>query len=379
MTDDKFIDSTIELFESISWIDNSYYWVTEIDSSTYIQTSIIKRIKKKNIAKKLLDEKFADVVVLHSLGSLPNDIIAKIDKNIKVVWFSWGGDLYSNIWPEYKLIKIENRIKDSFAKKLYESYRSLFAVKQFLKCSLNGSLFKNNRKTFLNAIKRIDYYSGVFPIEYDLILNNNKSIFRAKKIDFNYTRKIEVHDTDVCNYDAQDILVGNSASCLLNHCNVFERLKSFDLKERRVVVPLSYETENWLYLNHVKRKGRKILGDSFIPIENFMNFDDFCQFLKNCSIGIFDIEQQAATGTISLCIGLGMKVFLPQSSVLYSFYKSIGVRVFSIESELTERELNDILLPSDRISNREIILSYFSYENVLRRVEDSFLFIANEM
>lgn len=378
VTDDKFIDSVIEMFESIPWINNSYYWVTARESSTYVQTSIVKTIKEKDIAAKLLCEEFSDVVVLHSLGSLPNDIIVKINEKIRVMWFSWGGDLYSNIWPEHKLIKIENRIKDSYANGLYNLYRGLYATKHFIKYAFEGKIFRNHRKIFRDAVKRIDYYSGVFPVEYDLIHKYNKDIFRAKRIDFNYTKKIKVQDYDFCDTESHGILVGNSASCLLNHCDVFERLKSFDLKGKRVIVPLSYETENRIYLNRVKKKGHKLLGSSFEPVEEFMKFDDFCRFLKNCSVAIFDIEQQAATGTIALCLGLGMKVFLPQTSVSYSFYKSLGVRVFTIETELTESEVNDNLLPSERILNREIVVSYFSYENVLKRIEKSFYTIANE-
>lgn len=377
VTDEKFINSAIELFESITWIDNTFYIVEgDEESLSYIKNPVVKSIKENEIETKILDEKFAEVIVMHSLGALPNDIIIKINKKIKLVWLSWGWDLYSNVWPEYKLIKIENRIKDSFTNVVYNWGRLFLTVKRFLNYSLKGCIIKNHKILFKNALRRIDYYSGVYPIEYDLLLRDNKDVFKAQRIDFNYTRKIKA---DAGWHKKNGILIGNSASCLLNHCDIFERLKSFDLSKRQVFVPLCYETGNRLYLSHVRREGYRIFGDSFVPVDNFMNFSDFCNFLKNCSVAIFDIEQQAASGTISLCLGLGMKVFLPQSSIPYSFYKGIGVRVYSIESELNENELKEELLGEERISNREIVMSYFSYENVLNRVEKSFRRIYNDI
>ncbi len=100
INDEKFIDGIIEMWNSFSECENHYFiykpfgrtdiklkYIRQKEYVEIINTSILRRYL--NVQNDL-----CDVVVLHKLSVLPPYFISKIDNHIKVVWFSWGDDIY---------------------------------------------------------------------------------------------------------------------------------------------------------------------------------------------------------------------------------------------------------------------------------------------
>lgn len=374
VVDDKFIDDAIDLFDTMKEFESSYWIVSDRSMAffNYIKNKDkVKIVDSYTFLRKINNEFLFDVIVLHGLNSLPTELIIEINSNIKLVWFSWGYDIYSNLWPEKKMIKLQRVKSKDF---IIRNYR-------VLNYSYFKYLIKNNfkllmkRECFFKAIHRIDYYSGVFPEEYELIKQRNP-IFRAKKISFNYPYR-----EDICEEsDNEDnwILVGNSSSYLLNHCDVFNRLKRCkEISKRVIFVPLSYGDKG-LYLRNVLKKGRRMFGSMFHPIIEYIPYSEYKNMIKKCSVAIFNVEQQASVGNICICLSLGIKVFLPINSMGYKFFKKIGAIVYSIENDLFF-EIDKKISSSDKKNNKDVVMAYFSFDNVRKRVIESFNLIEKDI
>lgn len=378
ITDDKFLNDTISLLNEIKEIDNRFVCVTQDDRPfEFLNANGVERIHYTQIPP-LISEKTADVIVLHNFYSLPSRYIKVINKDIKVVWLSWGFDIYSNRYPQAKLIDIDHRIK---SKTISPRYR-LWLMKKYLKPCLRKLLRRKEREhnTFIEAIGRVDYFSGVFPIEYDMVKRN--SYFHAKQFFFNYTTKKGVFTEDGIYHDlhpkGNTIQIGNSANKLGNHRNTLWRLRHLDLGNRQLFTPLSYGGDP-LYTSSVCKMGKRLFGDKFVPLLDFMPSDEYVKLTQSISIAIHNIEQQAAVGNILLNLWNGAKVFLPEDSMGYRHFKELGYRIFSIEKELSQANIDTSLVDTDVINNRTLILRDYSFDAIKEKVRNSFMQIGKDL
>ena len=381
ITDEKHLNTTIDLFEDIKELENRYIVVTyddETPSFRFLESKKVEMIHISEINTIISSHSICDTIVIHNLCSLPCEYIKDINKKIKVVWFSWGFDIYANQYPQFKLIKLKNRIKHKTITFRYRLRLLNESRRLFISNLLNKK--RKEQKAFVAAIHRIDYYSGVYPIEYDYLKKN--SFFRAKRIYFNYPPKKNQYDINFLTTDIHPtnnyIQIGNCGTKLGNHGNTFWRLKNIDLQNRKVIVPLSYAGDS-LYRSIVHKKGQEFLGENFFPLTSFMKIDDYFKLIKSASIAIHNVEQQAAVGNILVNIWNGTKVFLPESSLNYQFFKSLGFHIFTIENDLNQTEIDTVLSDSDIIDNRNKIIQHFSFESIRNKVRNSFLTIEQSL
>ena len=236
------------------------------------------------------------------------------------------------------------------------------------------------RQDFINAVSRVDYFSGVFPTEYDMV--KQQPFFLAKQILFNYNTKKGVFTESGINRDlhpiGNTIQVGNSANKLGNHRNTFWRLRHVELGKRKVFTPLSYGGDP-LYVSTVCKMGKRMFGDNFVPLIDFMPYDEYTKMTKSVSVAIHNIIQQAAVGNILLNLWNGAKVFLPEESIGYQYFKSLGFRIFSIERELNQENIDTRLDDKDIIDNRTLIIRYYSFDAIKEKVRNSFMQIQTDM
>lgn len=380
ITDEKFLNLAIELFEEIEELDNRYINIiyNEDRPFQFITSDKVEKINISDIHDIITDPSVCDVIVIHNLSSLPCEQIMNIDKKIKVVWFSWGFDIYANQYPQFKLVKLKNRLKPKTISLRYRLRMINERRRLFISQLLNKK--EKERNDFRSAISRIDYYSGVYPIEYDLLKKN--SFFRAKQIFYNYPTKKGLFSKSKIKDDIKpkgnSILIGNSGTKLGNHGNVFWRLSKINLQNRKVIVPLSYAGDS-LYRSIVQKKGVEIFGENFVPLTSFIQLEKYIDLMESVSIAIHNIEQQAAVGNILVNIWNGTKVFLPESSLNYQFFKSLGFHIFTIENDLNQTEIDTVLSDSDIIDNRNKIIQHFSFESIRNKVRNSFLTIEQSL
>lgn len=370
--DDKFIDC---LFDSMALLNdkwendyllvrkskpNSYKYIKNYDRVTFVQTDAILDY--------LVNQKY-DAVFLHSLPSFPIESIPNIDKRIKVFWFAWGWDIYQlpkeKPFLKYNLIKTETQKELDKLKQITPSKkRTLKDYLRPLKYLFFDSPTNKRIKNYYEAIKRIDYFSGILEYEYDLM----KSVkgFRAKRVTFKY---VSLHGLEnlgfaqLCN--GHNILIGNSAAITNNHLDIIPYLKKLNLGERKIILPLSYpDTKD--YIEDISNAYTKEFGKNTMVLKVFMPSQDYSNLISSCSIAIFYIERQQAIGNINMALIKGCKVFLSETNPVYTYYKDLGLKVFSVQQDLVQKEIDSPLSNEDIENNRTILSQKTNKEQYIR-------------
>lgn len=367
LVDDKFIDALIEVFEATKGEHKHDYIIISNKEKKKLQyitkTEYIKQVDSKDLLT-FINNKEYNLVILHSLSCIPWFKINQIDKRIKILWKAWGFDLYrtpNEIQPFIKLRRLQPITKKywrkHYKKRIYTNFK-VWVYDQI------------HKKEIKQAINRIDYFSGCLPIEYDFI-KEYKS-FRAQHLELpyfalksKYTKKESLEFPEL----GSNILIGNSGAIANNHFDIFNRFSTIKIEYKKVIVPLSYGGDDF-YIKDIVNYGKKIFGKNFFPVRNFMSLTDYFSLLSTCSHAIFGYEQQAALGNAFELLWAGVKLFLPQSSVNYKYFKEKGCHVFTIENDLIDLHLFTPLTIEEKKLNREILLRLNSKEVNLLKIKN---------
>lgn len=359
LLDDKFIDGAISLFEADNSIENDYVLYSPIEGDGKPQ-----RIKNpaasvdltSNFLNKVTDY---DVVILHNLKSLPLDLIVTIPEPIKVVWLMWGFDFYNS-----QICDIKLHYPLTYKSRFWQNKIGALKNKTIFLCK--------ERKLFERALNRIDYFSGVFPYEYNLLKQlKNYPLIKAKPIDFYYGSTDffipEVPSVELKNTH-RNIIIGNSADLCNNTLDAFELIKDeLDISEiEKIIVPLSYGG-NPKYISSVKQSGHAKWGDKFEPLDNFLPLDVYLSLICNCKSAIFFHERQQASDNVFMQLLYGARVFLSDTSLMYQYLKDQGYKIYSLQKEVNL--INEPLSYEEVMINRKLLSDNYSSSKLVERVK----------
>lgn len=371
--DDKFIDS---LFDSMSLLndkwENDYLLVRnrKPDTYKYIKNSDRVTFVQTDALLDYLVDKQYDAVFLHSLTCLPTSITSNIDEKIKVFWFSWGKDIYE-LPPQKPLLEC-NLIKPETQKVLdkYKKNNTTTQKKKLkdylrpLKYKLFGPPYDKVIKDYHKAVNRVDYFSSILEYEYDL-MKSVKS-FRAKRVRFKYVLLQNIENPGIAKlHNGNNILIGNSAATTNNHLDIIPFLKKLNIGERKIILPLSYpQTKN--YTEDVSNAYIKEFGNNTVILKDFMPSQEYFELVLSCSVAIFFMERQQAVGNIGRALRYGCKVFLSETNPVYTYYKNLGLKVFSVQRDLVQKEIDSPLSMEDIKNNRAILSKRTNKEQYIR-------------
>lgn len=363
VNDSYFTLIVINEFEHIKEKVNSLYAICTFKKGISFQ--YINEVKDRiDIVSPLylnryIKEHHINVIVLHNLLSLHYINILTLPSNVKIVWFAWGKDIYE--YPQDKPFVDVKRYMPITSKVILRSPNQ--SVPQKIK-----QYFRNY---FLRKIiPKIDFFSGVLPNEYKMI--SKTPGFRAKEIIFHYTRFNTSPNIFHPQIEGDNILIGNSADPSNNHLDIMEKLSKYNIGERYIYVPLSYGG-NKEYIQLIINKGREMWGMQFVPLLDFLPHNEYKKILSSCGFHIFGHERQQAIGNISIGLKNGSKVFLSKTSIAYEYFKDAGMRIYSIQDELGEDELNKKLTKKEIEKNIDVMNKYRSsevfYKDLLETIE----------
>lgn len=362
ITDEKFIESARLSFEMAALTDNKYIVVSD---NKHVSFKYLNKIKEEILVlnpsefkKALLGEGFCDVLVLHNLYSVPLEIISDIPKRIKVVWFAWGFDIYSNPFPGYPLLNIGERYMPQTKELLDANILFGKKVKDRLRVFASYFIPKYSKKCFENAINRIDFFSGVYELEYDM-MKQQVPFFRAKKIVYNYSYMEERINCDYKINDGNDIMIGNCASPFCNHLDLLHLVKErLDKSINKVICPLSYGVKGY-YTETVVCQGKKLFGDRFVPLTDFLPIDEYFSIVNQCAGMVLGLFQQSAVGNVTSGLSAGLNVYVPIESMNYKYFSKLGTSIKSIENDLCPSSFNGRTTYDDVMRDRKIIFETF--------------------
>ncbi len=354
--DDKFIKGAISLFETDDRVENTYTIVTDKKEFKYLDTNFIKPVTPDSFLDFCSNY---DVVVLHNLSSLPLEIISRIPRKIKVVCFSWGSDIYSPFNPIIPMDLYEKKTKHIL------DVTGFFSLKKFLAFVKYKTYKKRIRE---RALQRIDFYSGVFPYEYDLIAKNVRG-FVAKPLDFYYGSTNffipEIPDQRVSEKD--NVIIGNSGDSNNNHLDIIDYLEHIEFpQDCKIIMPMSYGGSK-KYVTSVIKDWSNSFKSIFTPVLDYLPLDDYLELISNCRTAIYYQNRQSASDNVFMQLMFGARVFMSNKNAMFHYLKDQGYHIFSLQDDV------DLLLKplseKEVFENRLLLSNQYSTSRLIDRIK----------
>lgn len=371
VSDEKFIPDSIKCFETAGLTNNTFFCIAPPNKHlNFLDNKYVKIISADEAYAVIRNTTF-DVVCLHNLYSLPIKFISQINPAIKVIWYSWGFDIYSNPAPTGPLLQIGEKfmpITKSFKPKELIFNTILKTIKHVVKNVLKFSSTVHSDDVYA-AIHRVDYFAGVFENEYEM-LKEAQQCFNAQKMVQNYIHPEEFQLNDInapINLTGHNILLGNSASSHNNHVDVMLMIKDYIPDGVDVISPLSYQIVP-SYQEKVLAAGAELFGDRFKPLKGYLPFEEYNKIMNSCDTIVLGQKQQAATCNCLTAMWNGIRLFMSTDSMNYKYYSQLGLKIFSIEEDFPK---NPILSHEDIMHNRKIIERYYSYRAWVEDLQNS--------
>lgn len=354
--DEKFINSAVEQFEDCFPRQNTFFVLPVSSDENF------KHVKSQDFIHKTTPVKLIQVsstlsdnaiVVLHSLSPRFYDFVLQLPKNIPIIWFCFGFEVYNDAnyfkndllldkLTKQKFPETKKSTKDKFIEGARPYYR---LVKTTL--PLSPKEYKHK------VMQRINYLGSSFYEEYQQVC---KLIRQKKKFfDFWYYPLELIVDVQKPIQDSKSkIIIGNSGFKSGNHLDVFDAIKGYLLAEMEIVVPLNYgETK---YIQEILAEGEKDFNKSFRPLLDFMPLSAYNAILESVGVAILNNKRQQAVGNTIALLWFGAKVFLSRKNPFYHYLKRKGVLVFCYETELNEKSISQFLSLEQIEYNRAILL-----------------------
>ncbi|MDT3387875.1 MAG: TDP-N-acetylfucosamine:lipid II N-acetylfucosaminyltransferase [Bacteroidota bacterium] len=358
--DDKFTDGTIRTYNCDSRHTNKYIVIDDrkvISSFKYIKCPDVTCLPSADFLK--LAKEY-DVVVLHSLQCMSLESIRRIPPVCRVIWYAWGFDFYCGGNP---IVKIN----------LYQAHTKKFFLLDIVLNHFRRILLyprvQLERLSIRRALCRVDYFSGVFPYEYNL-LKQSRPYIHAKPLDF-YYGDVDFFVKDNVDYNIdrnrRDIILGNSGDPSNNHLDALLILKEVGIpKDSRIIIPLNYGS-NPNYKKWITKKATTLFPNNVLILDHFLPLKDYLQLVSTCKVAIFNHERQQASDNILMQLMYGAKVYMPETSQAYHYLKRVGFRVFSLQKDIDG--LMSGLSDDDIINNRMLLSKLYSSHTIVDRIK----------
>ncbi len=271
----------------------------------------------------------ADKVILHSLADITIVKILFFTPWLlkKCHWIIWGGDLYV-----YELGKRNRRwkVREIFRRPVIKNMGHLVTY-------VEGDIDLARKWYGARGIyqESIMYLSNTYR-EFDTPKNASSTI---------------------------NIQLGNSANSSNNHIEILEKLLPFKNQDICIYVPLSYSDQN--HAKKVIAIGKELFGDKFVPLTEFIPFEEYLAFLGKIDIAIFNNSRQQAMGNIITLLGLGKTVYIRSDTTQWQLFKEKNIKVYDVNDfQSLENHCHKY-----NISN---VKQYFSKENLRNQLLELF-------
>ena len=383
--DDKFVDPTVDLFETEIPKQSKYFVLKQIkEPLKYVISKQVEVVFLDNLIaiehfNETLRSTYYNAIFIHALNDIKVQFLDTISNNIVKVWFSWGFDLYPKLKnynkiffeKETKRFLQKNRRKISIKQRLLQSdlsekvYLGWKEGKYTLPAKLKNVLVNTHKYSFAHALKNIDVFVPVIQEEIEVLREFNISFKNAP-----YTYGcLEYYLTNLQKENVlstNNILIGNSADPTNNHVDVFKKIANFNYGNRLIYVPLNYGG-NKAYIDFVVEQGNSYFKENFKPILNFLPLKEYNNIVSSCGFLMFNhVRQQGVANIISLGY-LGAKLFLNKRSPVYKYYKDLGIDVNAIQ-DIAEVQLNSNLTINGFKNNQKLFSDIYSKKAVLEKV-----------
>lgn len=340
MHNEKFIESYIEFIKNnFNLKKHKFYLIDgkEFKVPSYQNVFIYKSDKNINIFIRMIKLwkflykvlKEEGTVYFHSLFDKRIILFLFIFRKFlkKSNWIIWGADLYC----------YENRNK---------------SLKNFLWYKIEDYVKRNF--AYINTLVPGDYKIAK---KYYNVKGEYKRAFYPIKIDFNFLDSLFP-------IDKKEIYVqiGNSADLSNNHFEIIDTLSKYKDENIKIFCILSYGDKN--YGKKVNEYGKKVFGDKFVGIFDFMDLETYYKYLINIDILVFNQKRQQGLANLEILSYFEKKIYLREDISSWDYLtKDIGLKINSYKN-IKEESFDEFIL-NDSVGNK-IKIKNTVYSNLYR-------------
>lgn len=366
VSDEKFIDAAYKNFESVAPSCNTFFVPSWNKRLKHIKETPVRHINPFSFRNPYFMKSLAkyDFVILHSLNTFNQGLLAHASPDLRFVWIGYGGDYYDLIYEDRNLM---------YQEKTRAIVNELLANKNPV-IPLSKKIARKIFYTRLDKkalVEKINFFAPVLENEYNMVASKFGSSF-PEYVAWNYGSSAALFNDERkshCNPNGNNILVGNSATPTNNHIEVFDLLRTQNLGNRKIICPLSYGNSD--YASIIKDRGRSYFGENFLGLDTFMPYEEYTELIGTCSNVIMNHHRQQAAGNITPMLFLGANIFLNEMNPHYSFLKEKGAVIFTM-SDLSDSPdlLNSQLSEAEIEQNQQIVTSLYNKRAVQNKTEN---------
>ena len=368
--DDKFIDRAIAQFEKA--MPDQHHYLLDTPSPDHSIKYIKKNIDKVDIAlrgsKEYLEKikaSKAKVVVLHSLSYYYAHLVNTTIKDKKIIWIFWGGEVYDYL-KEFRKDNFKSKTKAIAKRFLWRNNTRNLLRPSFFKLKNPGTSWNFSK---YEAFQKIDGFALAHANEFELLkqkINLPCQLHWFTYYSIEHLISSAFKDATV---RGQNILIGNSATPSNNHVEILEQIQNeISIGDRTLIVPLSYG-EEW-YKKRIQSEGQQRFPNNFKALTDFMPLEEYNQIVFSCNVVIMNHLRQQAVGNLILSFWIGAMVYLDEQNPLFGYFKSLGLIVFSIQSDLKLIEENSTLNKEQVEQQRAILIQHYQEANVIQQTRN---------
>lgn len=247
----------------------------------------------------------------------------------KATWIEWGADLY--VW-KLEGITLKNRIFN------YINFSIRKSVKYI------GVTFEGDIATVHKTIRK-DVKCFFTPL-----------VFGKNRLELIEKTKTEKDDNTI------NIQIAHNSYPFNKHIECLDKIKKFNNEDIRIFLPFSYGNYNLFGVageNSYKEKVNDYLirhfdKDKINFLSKFMDLPDYLKYLWNIDIAIFASERPIGLANIIYLLYMNKKVFLPQNSPQYIFFRNKNLNVYPIE-KIPELSFDEFIFCDKKRDNKYAI------------------------
>lgn len=352
--DEKITGRIVKTFDLVFPGENIYLIWTWSNPPKFVQKSGNIYLIRNNADWPALDYSKFSKVLIHALDYDKIEFCKKLPKDIEVFWLVWGNDLY-NLFLMGRGYKM-----------FYKSHPRNNLLHRFGQLLLRIGYRNKRRRMIFDFLKSHDVKMVCSQEEFHLFRKYypKESINFTNITDYFYYPVDEILGNKLIHKKANGniILVGNSCSFTNNHEYVFDIIKDIDLKEKKIVTPLSYSGSEE-YKAKVIAAGKKHFGNSYEPLTEFLPIGKYNQLMSHAQVCIYGNWRQEALGNIIIALCLGAKVFISNKYPILNTLRKMGLTVYSLE-EIDEKALHSPLNKDIQEINHDIIFKFYNWNRL---------------
>ena len=291
-----------------------------------------------------------------------------VGENVLEIYSIWGLDLNSE--------NIQKIICHSFFDKELINY--LYKHADLLKNKAywvmwGGDLYNAKRDKINDYVrKNCKGYLGVMDREYALGKYSMNDNFYNVHYPFSTTILNQEQNSEIKKSKDNDIIrIQINNSCDGSTLEVLDMLSKFKDKNIKVTTVLSYG--DMQYKDKIIEKGRQIFKEKFEYLSDFLEPNEYRNYIKNNDVLILNQNRQQGVGNIIISVQYGNKIFIRNNISTYKFLNETdNVKIFDtcsiselswedfIRNDFVEQNINNIKQFTDEDTLAKLWMAVFN-------------------